>query len=124
MSFLVKDNLIFGTPGYPSDTFVTLSGTQYSKKFSPSTVWSVQLQWTGTPAGTVTLWKSNKLNPSEANDDDWVQDTGYSQVYGGAVGKSSEEISSSGARWYRFKSVLSGSAGTLAGWVNDKPQER
>lgn len=120
MSILARDGQIFGerTVG------LTLSGTQYSDAFNPMVNWSVHFEWTGTPAGDVTLWASDKLNPSLANDTDWVQDTGFTLAYGGAAGKALQEVGNSGARWYRFKSVLSGSSGTVLAWVNDKPQER
>lgn len=56
---------------------VTGTGTYYSTPLNlqRATGLSVQLFWEGTPTGTLTHWVSNKDQPNEASDRDWVQYT-------------------------------------------------
>lgn len=53
---------------------VAASGTNtyYSDSWRGENDWSLQVNTTGTLTGTWTLWQSNKVNPSLADDTDWV----------------------------------------------------
>jgi hypothetical protein len=102
---------------------VAVSGalTFYSSKIGgrDSDGCALHLQWTGTPTGTFTLWMSDKPYPSETDDSDWVQDTGFSPTNpAGAAGKMRDDMSNAKARWKRVKYVNSASTGTLFGWAS------
>lgn len=117
------DSVLFGGDnGLP----VTISGasTTYSRIFGGSDCanWSTHLVWTGTLNGTLTLWASNKPNPTLATDSDWVSvalPIGMSGPNGGA-GSSFCDVGNSGARAYRLKFVYSAGAGDLSGWSHGK----
>jgi hypothetical protein len=100
-------------------TFLTLAGTQYSSVMQArdGEAISVHLEWTGTPTATLTLWYSNKPNPSAANDNDWVQDTTFSPTNpAGSASKGFYTIGNLVALHVRIKCVLGAGAGTLGGW--------
>lgn len=98
--------------------------TIYTPAFSvaDAPIWSIQLEWTGDPASTVTLWASNKPHPDESTDDDWVQDGDYTgPTIAGSPGKHLEEIGNSGAKFYRLKIVTTDAgSGTMSAWVHGK----
>lgn len=95
------------------------NATEYSIKFGGIDFpqWSVHFEWTGTPTATITLWASNKDDPSEADDTDWVQDSTSFTGPAGSASKGFYEIGNSSARYYRFKVVTSGGSGTFQAWV-------
>ena len=73
---------------------------------------------------TVTLWASNKPNPSLTDDTDWVQMTsshGYDGLpNGNPTGgdtKDLVDLGNLGAAVYRFKFERTAGSGTLDGWV-------
>lgn len=106
----------------PSSQGVAVSSTStfYSDVFTGlgADGYGLQLQWTGTPNGTFTLWMSDKLNPGLADDTDWVQDTTFAPTNpAGAAGKFRDDASNSKSLRKRIKYVNSSSAGTLFGWV-------
>src|SRR5687768_5246510 len=63
----------------PTTNGVAVTGvnTYYSKMWSggDSAAYSLQVSWTGTPTGTLTLQISNKPNPVETTDADWEDST-------------------------------------------------
>lgn len=103
--------------------------TVYTSKLAVSnaSTWSLHLdisEDTATYAAAVTLWASNKPNPDESDDTDWVQmtsDHGWDGFPGGdpAGGdvKDLVDVSASGARWYRLKFVRSSGAATINVWA-------
>lgn len=118
---------LFITPN-GSDSFappldgVGVSGatTYYSKVFGAknSDGQSVHLEWTGTPTGTFTMWCSDKPNPDETDDDDWVEDTTFTPT--NPAGSASKMLDSGGnmkANLKRIKYVNAASSGTLFGWA-------
>jgi hypothetical protein len=102
--------------------------TGYSDTFQIplGTTWSAHLETTETTATfavTPTLWASNKPNPSETNDADWVEmtsDHGWDDFPGVAVTGSTKrfaDVGNSGAYRYRFKFARTGGAGNVKVWV-------
>lgn len=105
---------------YPTNNVaVSSTNTYYSKKISGmgSSLFALHLEWTGTPTGAFTLWGSDKLEPSEANDNDWYQITWAPTGPAGAAGKLGEVAvgAAKGSRWKRVKYVNASGSGTLAG---------
>lgn len=98
---------------------VTGTNTYYSEPWSPDT-YGAQVQWTGTPTGTLTQWCSDKPNPDRTSDADWVQDTAFAPTNpAGAAGKFRDDVTNSNARWKRYKYVNASGSGTLFGYVTD-----
>ncbi len=108
---------------------VASAATIYSRKFSviACEVWNSHFEWDDAAANyasAITLWASNKPNPSEDTDTDWVQMTsghGYSGLPGGdpagGDGKDMVDVSASGALWYRWKIVSSAGAAVVQIYV-------
>lgn len=101
---------------------VAVSGTNtyYSKPFggAHSDGQSIHLEWSGTPTGTFTLWASDKPNPSETDDTDWVQDTTFSPTNpAGSASKMMDTTSNMKANLKRIKYVNASGSGTLKGWA-------
>ena len=104
------------------DDGVAVSGTNtyYSTVVSlqRATGCSVHLKWTGTPTGALTHWMSNKDQPDETSDTDWVQYTdGFTDPAGGAS-STADELGNFRAGYYRVKYVNASGSGTLYGYVN------
>lgn len=102
---------------------VSSTNTYYSGVFGGSDffVWGLHFQWTGTPTGTFTLWKSNKPNPSLADDADWVQDTSITLTNpAGAASKAGNEVGNCGFKFYRIKYVNASGSGNLWLYVHAK----
>lgn len=100
---------------------VSSTTTYYSGKISGKHAdgYGLHVQYTGTPTGTLTLWMSDKPLPSETDDADWVQDTGFSPTNpAGAAGKFRDDTSNAKAGWKRLKYVNASGSGTLFAWVN------
>jgi hypothetical protein len=103
---------------------VAASGTQYTAKVD---LWaiafaSIQLFWTGTIAGTWTIWVSNKAAPSEANDSDWTQLTLAASITqpAGSAGNDYVNLNEFGGRWVRAKHVKSSGSGNVEAWASGK----
>lgn len=99
---------------------VNPTGTVYSSMWSGyfRDGYGLHVQYTGTLTGTLTLWMSDKRNPSEADDSDWVQDTTFSPTNpAGAAGKFRDDGGNAKALRKRLKYVHSSGAGTLFGYV-------
>jgi hypothetical protein len=69
------DDSVSGVP-------VTGANTYYSTPISGAggDGFSLHLEWTGTPDGQFTVWKSNKPFPNLATDADWVQDQEFNST--------------------------------------------
>jgi hypothetical protein len=99
---------------------VSSTTTYYSKMWTGESTdaYDLQVSWTGTPTGTLTLQVSNKENPSEASDADWVASTEVTLTNpaGSATGF---RVAATGSPAYRkrLKYVNSSGSGTLYGWV-------
>lgn len=79
---------------------------------------SVQLEWSGTPTGVFTLWYSNKMHPSLADDTDWIEDTDFAPTNpAGSASKMGDNSTIIPANLKRIKYVHASGAGTLKGWV-------
>ena len=102
---------------------VTGTNTYYSEIFNGLTLGpdliSAQLEGTGTPTGTLTLWASNKLDPITSSDADWVDITSLVTVVNpaGSFTKQLVRLSNGGACYYRMKYVNSSGSGTITGWA-------
>lgn len=99
---------------------VSSTNTYYSKMWSGNNADSValHLEWSGTPTGTFTMWFSDKPNPSEADDTDWVQDTSFSPTNpSGSASKFRDDMVIAPALRQRLKYVNASGSGTLKGWV-------
>lgn len=99
---------------------VTGTETHYSKSIlidgKPA---SWHLQWTetvATLAGAFTCWYSNKPEPNEANDTDWVQDTAFPAPTVSGSGKAFISAAGVCGRKVRLKYINSTGSGTLLGW--------
>lgn len=102
---------------------VSSTTTYYSDAFGGAdlALWGLHFEWTGTPTGTFTLWKSNKPKPSAADDTDWVQDTALTfSNPAGSASKSGQEVGNAGFRFYRIKYVNASGSGTVSLWVHAK----
>lgn len=93
------------------------SGTVYSLPWSAN-VYGLHVESTGTLSGTLTCWTSDKPEPDLTDDDDWVQDTGFSPTNpAGAPVKFRDDVNNSNARWKRLKYVHGSGTGKLFGYV-------
>lgn len=103
---------------------VAAAGTQYTGKvhLTGMAFVSIQLFWTGTVAGTWSIWVSNKANPNEANDTDWTQLSLAASISqpAGAPGNDFVDLNELGAMWARGKHVRSGGAGNIESWAAGK----
>lgn len=106
-----------------SGVAVTGAASYYSTPISGAggDGFSLHLEWTGTPDGSFTVWKSNKPFPNLANDNDWVQDQEFnatgSVAAGGAAGKFACSALNGKNRWWRVKYTNLVTAGTIYCWA-------
>ena len=70
------------------------------------TIFSAQFDWLASNSLTVTLWQSNKEAPDLTDDTDWVENTDLTLPTADTTGKGFANASAAGARWYRYKFVL------------------
>jgi hypothetical protein len=102
------------------------SGTMYSGKLHlrKSAFASIQLFWTGTVAGTWTIWVSDKDEPDETTDSDWTQLSLADSISqpAGSAGNDYVNLNECGARWVRAKFVTSGGSGNVEVWASSKEQ--
>jgi hypothetical protein len=99
---------------------VTGANTYYSKMWTggDSVSYSIQVIWTGTPTGTFTLQVSDKPNPIETTDADWVTSTEVAVVNpAGAASQFLVSTVNSPHMKKRLKYVNSAGSGTITGWV-------
>jgi hypothetical protein len=106
-------------PGaYPS-VGIAVSGTDtyYSELISGRDTASISLDigWTGTPTGTLTLWGSNLLEPDQSDDDDWEEIAWTPTDPAGSAADFESEITGNAARWKRIKYVNASGSGVLSG---------
>lgn len=100
---------------------VTGTNTYYSKVWGArdSDGHGLQLSWTGTPTGTLTMWCSDKPHPSEVDDADWVQDATWTPTNpAGAASKFRDDAGNMKAYRKRIKYVNAAGSGVLFGWVS------
>jgi hypothetical protein len=108
------------TYGQSLDT--TTNATVYSEpwRLSAGSVCSTHIEFAGGSSLTtvVTLWVSNKYEPDEADDDDWVN-TGvsYTGITTGTSGKEAQALGNAGFKWYRLKLATSNGTGKVSAWV-------
>lgn len=101
----------------PSTNGVAVTGTNtyYSKMFGGFNRlgYDLQVVWTGTPTGTLTLQVSDKPNPDETTDTDWVTttETTMTNPAGSAAQFRVAFLTSPGHK--RLKYVNSSGSGTL-----------
>lgn len=98
---------------------VTGANTYYSKPVSGSADgFSLHLEWSGTPDGSFTVWKSDKPQPNPATDADWVQDMEFNSTgavaAGGVAGKFACSALNCHNRWWRVRYVNAATAGTIS----------
>jgi len=107
---------------------VAVAATLYSSPWSVGggSGFSLHAEWTGTAAGNLQLWFSDKPNPVLTSDADWNQDTTFGTsgnvALGGAAGKYGDNVGNARARWWRFKLASGASSGTLFSWVTLQPR--
>lgn len=101
---------VTGTNTYYSDTWTGEDSDSYS----------LSVFFTGTPTGTFTFWFTDKRLPDTgANDNDWIQDTGFTPTNpAGAAGKFGTPNASSRSYRKRLKYVNASGTGTLFGYVS------
>ena len=130
-------------PGYAGgkiyDKVVTdgSSGAIYSDPFMipKGETWSLHIELdddSTTYAGTIQLWASNKPNPDESDDSDWVEMVaahgwdGFPALAGTpdftASGDQKDfvDVGVSGALWYRLEITRSAGSGTISCWLCKK----
>lgn len=110
-------------PGAPTLNIVAVSGTPtvYSELWSgdESDGYGLTVFTTGTLTGTFTLWMTDKIAPGLANDNDWVQDTGFVPTNpAGAAVKFRDDGGNAKAKWKRLKYVSASGTGNLEGYVS------
>lgn len=97
------------------------TGTKYSSMWSGlhRDGHGLHVQTTGTLTGAFTLWMSDKKSPSEADDADWVQDTGFAPTNpAGATTKFRDDAGNAKAMHKRLKYVHSSGTGTILAYVS------
>lgn len=114
--YTVKDSVI----GEITDG-VAVSGAadHYSKPMSGENASGagIQLQWTGTPTGTFTLWLSDKPFPILTSDADWYQDTTFTPTNpAGSASKMGDTFENARAKWWRIKYAHASGSGSVFGW--------
>lgn len=79
------------------------------------------MEWSGTPTGTLTFWVSNKPQPREDSDTDWVQITDFTITNpAGSASKAFYNLGNMQANRARWKYVNASGSGTLYGWATSK----
>lgn len=103
------------TPLKVPGTAVTGTNTYYSDPIGPrADGFGYHFEWTGTPTGTLTMWRSNKPTPDPSTDNDWVQISTFTATNpAGSAGKFGDEINFTNYKQYRFKYVNASGSGTL-----------
>lgn len=103
------------TPFKIPGVVVSSTSTFYSDAMGPrGPSFGYHFEWTGTPTGTISLWRSNKTQPDPTTDNDWVQVTTFTPTNpAGAPSKFGDEINFTNFRLYRFKYVNASGTGTL-----------
>lgn len=99
---------------------VSSTNTYYSFPWSgeDSDGYGLTVFFTGTPTGTFTLWGTDKPFASEADDTDWVQDTGFSPINpAGAAGKFRDDGGNAKAYRKRLKYVNASGSGVVKAYV-------
>lgn len=100
-------------------TAVTGTNTYYSKMFGGfgAIGYDLMVKWTGTPTGTLTLQVSDKPNPDETNDNDWVTttETAMTNPAGSASAFRVATITSPGKK--RLKYVNASGSGSMYAYV-------
>lgn len=81
---------------------------------------SMQAFWTGTPAGALTLWSSDKPDPSVSDDSDWDVMTEDPADPAGSASKATTVIADLKHRWVMLKYVPSTGSGTITTYVTMK----
>jgi hypothetical protein len=99
---------------------VSSTNTYYSKMWTgeDSNAYDLQVNWTGTPTGTLTLQVSDKPNPVETSDADWVASTEVTVTNpaGSASGFRVATVASPAYR-KRLKYVYASGSGTIFAYV-------
>ena len=98
------------------------TNTYYSDSWRGENDWALQVETTGTLTGTWTLWQSNKINPSLADDTDWVDISGHadfveSNPAGSATKWAVNSDAINGGRM-RLKYVNASGTGSLYAYVS------
>lgn len=98
---------------------VSSTTTYYSKVWSgnDSSVYDLQVRWTGTPTGTLTLQVSDKPNPDESTDTDWVTTTEAAMTNPAGAGSSFRVTADKSPGKKRLKYVNSSGSGVLYAYV-------
>jgi hypothetical protein len=104
------------------------------KKFSMKDcpIFSLHYEWTKVGAtgatATITLWGSNKPDPGESADTDWVDITTETGLTFTApadnTGKHSVTVKDTGYLWYMLKVVTASGTSTMKCWVYGKASAR
>lgn len=106
----------------PSTNGVAVTGTNtyYSLMWGgeDSPGYDLHVEWTGTPTGTFTLQISDKPNPDETSDADWVASTEVAMTNpAGSASKFRVATLTSPAYRKRLKYVNATGSGTLTAYV-------
>ena len=99
---------------------VSSTNTYYSDMWTGEDCdgFALSLFWTGTPTGVFTLWMTDKPNPDQTNDNDWVQDTTFAPTNpAGAAGKMRDDTGNAKAYRKRVKYVNASGSGVLTGFA-------
>lgn len=100
---------------------VNPTGTVYSAPWSGRLAdgYGATIAATGTLTGAFTLWMTDKLKPSLADDTDWVQDTTFAPTNpAGAAVQFRDDASNAKAAWKRLKYVHTSGSGTITADVS------
>jgi len=99
---------------------VSSTTTYYSKPWGAKGTdgQALQLEWTGDPTGTFTLWWSSKANPVLTDDNDWIEDTDFAPTNpAGSASKMGDNAGNMKANLKRVKYVNASGSGVLKGSV-------
>lgn len=98
---------------------VSSTTTYYSKMWGGfgSDAYDLQVVWTGTPTGTLTLQVSDKPNPDESSDTDWVTTTETTMTNPAGSASSFRVAKDVSPGHKRLKYVNASGSGTLYAYV-------
>lgn len=105
---------------YKDGVAVSSTNTYYSKMWGGGDTdgYSLSVFYTGTMSGALTLWTTDKPNPDETSDADWIEDTLFTSTDpSGGPDKFKDDAANSKAFYKRLKYVNAAASGVIYAYV-------
>lgn len=121
---------IIGSKGAVADFGATIDGTTttlYGKfRNYQTSVFSLHIEYGSSGSdleAAATFWVSNKEDPDETSDADWVQNTDltFTNIAAAASAKEEHTVGNAAHKWYRIKLARTAGSGTASVWVHSSP---